>query len=231
MIDNKFKILLVDDEPDILEIISYNLKSHGFEVFTASNGVKALKKAKAILPNLIILDVMMPEMDGIETCEEIRKIPELNNTIVTFLTARSEDYSQLAGFDAGADDYINKPIKPKLLVGKVKSLLRRLNSNKAVENQKVISVGNLIIDREEYKITYCNQEMVLPKKEFELLYLLASKPGKVFKRNYILEKIWGHEVVVGNRTIDVHIRKLRAKLGDSKFKTIKGVGYKFKINE
>ena len=231
MSDTKFKILLVDDEPDILEIISYNLESNGFEVFTASNGAKALKKAKAILPNLIILDVMMPEMDGIETCEEIRKIPELNNTIVTFLTARSEDYSQLAGFDAGADDYINKPIKPKLLVGKVKSLLRRLNSNKAVENQNVITVGDLIIDREEYKITYCNQEMVLPKKEFELLYLLASKPGKVFNRDYILEKIWGHEVVVGNRTIDVHIRKLRSKLGDSKFKTIKGVGYKFKINE
>jgi len=231
MSDSKFKILLVDDEPDILEIISYNLESNGFEVFTASNGVKALKKAKAVLPNLIILDVMMPEMDGIETCEEIRKIPELNNTIVTFLTARSEDYSQLAGFDAGADDYINKPIKPKLLVGKVKSLLRRLNSGKSVEDQNMITVGNLIIDREEYKITYCNQEMVLPKKEFELLYLLASKPGKVFKRDYILEKIWGLEVVVGNRTIDVHIRKLRSKLGDSKFKTIKGVGYKFIINE
>jgi len=231
MSNNKFKILLVDDEPDILEIISYNLESNGFEVFTASNGAKALKKAKVILPNLIILDVMMPEMDGIETCEEIRKIPELNNTIVTFLTARSEDYSQLAGFDAGADDYINKPIKPKLLVRKVKSLLRRLNSGKYVENQDMIIVGDLIIDREEYKINYCNQEMVLPKKEFELLYLLASKPGKVFKRDYILEKIWGHEVVVGNRTIDVHIRKLRSKLGDSKFKTIKGVGYKFKINE
>ena len=231
MSDTKFKILLVDDEPDILEIISYNLESNGFEVFTASNGVKALKKAKVILPDLIILDVMMPEMDGIETCEEIRKMPELKNTIVTFLTARSEDYSQLAGFDAGADDYINKPIKPRLLVSKVKSLLRRLNSVKSVENQNMITVGNLIIDREEYKITYCNQEMVLPKKEFELLYLLASKPGKVFNRDYILEKIWGHEVVVGNRTIDVHIRKLRSKLGDSKFKTIKGVGYKFKINE
>ena len=226
--ENKFKILLVDDEPDILEIISYNLKSNGFEVFTALNGVKALKKAKSILPDLIILDVMMPEMDGIETCEEIRKIPELNDTIITFLTARSEDYSQLAGFDAGADDYINKPIKPKLLVGKVKSLLRRLNKNKVTESKNVINLGDLIIDREEYKITLNKNEILLPRKEFELLYLLASKPGKVFKREIILEKIWGHEVVVGDRTIDVHIRKLREKLGQSRFKTIKGVGYKFK---
>ena len=228
MSENKFKILLVDDEPDILEIISYNLKSNGFEVFTAMNGVKALKKAKSILPDLIILDVMMPEMDGIETCEEIRKIPELNDTIITFLTARSEDYSQLAGFDAGADDYINKPIKPKLLVGKVKSLLRRLNKNKVTESKNVINLGDLIIDRDEYKITLNKNEILLPRKEFELLYLLASKPGKVFKREVILEKIWGHEVVVGDRTIDVHIRKLREKLGDSRFKTIKGVGYKFK---
>ena len=225
--ENKFKILLVDDEPDILEIISYNLKSNGFEVFTALNGVKALKKAKSILPDLIILDVMMPEMDGIETCEEIRKIPELNDTIITFLTARSEDYSQLAGFDAGADDYINKPIKPKLLVGKVKSLLRRLNKNKVTESKNIINLGDLIIDRDEYKITLNKNEILLPRKEFELLYLLASKPGKVFKREVILEKIWGHEVVVGDRTIDVHIRKLREKLGDSRFKTIKGVGYKF----
>ena len=228
MSENKFKILLVDDEPDILEIISYNLKSNGFEVFTAMNGVKALKKAKSILPDLIILDVMMPEMDGIETCEEIRKIPELNDTIITFLTARSEDYSQLAGFDAGADDYINKPIKPKLLVGKVKSLLRRSNKNKVTESKNVINLGDLIIDREEYKIILNKNEILLPRKEFELLYLLASKPGKVFKREVILEKIWGHEVVVGDRTIDVHIRKLREKLGDSRFKTIKGVGYKFK---
>ena len=228
MSENKFKILLVDDEPDILEIISYNLKSNGFEVFTASNGLKGLKKAKSILPDLIILDVMMPEMDGIETCEEIRKIPELNDTIITFLTARSEDYSQLAGFDAGADDYINKPIKPKLLVGKVKSLLRRLNKNKVTESKNVINLGDLIIDREEYKIIINKNEILLPRKEFELLYLLASKPGKVFKREVILEKIWGHEVVVGDRTIDVHIRKLREKLGDSRFKTIKGVGYKLK---
>ena len=228
MSESKFKILLVDDEPDILEIISYNLISNGFEVFTALNGVKALKKAKSIIPDLIILDVMMPEMDGIETCEEIRKIPELNDTIITFLTARSEDYSQLAGFDAGADDYINKPIKPKLLVGKVKSLLRRLNKNKVTESKNIINLGDLIIDRDEYKITLNKNEILLPRKEFELLYLLASKPGKVFKREVILEKIWGHEVVVGDRTIDVHIRKLREKLGDSRFKTIKGVGYKFK---
>ena len=231
MSENKFKILLVDDEPDILEIISYNLKSNGFEVFTALNGVKALKKAKSILPDLIILDVMMPEMDGIETCEEIRKIPELNDTIITFLTARSEDYSQLAGFDAGADDYINKPIKPKLLVGKVKSLLRRLNKNKVTESKNIINLGDLIIDRDEYKITLNKNEILLPRKEFELLYLLASKPGKVFKREVILEKIWGHEVVVGDRTIDVHIRKLREKLGDSGSKQLKVWDISLKTND
>ena len=222
------KILLADDEPDILEIISYSLKNAGYNIYTATNGIEAVEQASKIEPHLIILDVMMPEMDGIETCEEIRKIPELNNTIVTFLTARSEDYSQLAGFDAGADDYINKPIKPKLLVGKVKSLLRRLNKNEVTESKNVINLGDLIIDRDEYKITLNKNEILLPRKEFELLYLLASKPGKVFKREVILEKIWGHEVVVGDRTIDVHIRKLREKLGDSRFKTIKGVGYKFK---
>ncbi|MGC6438877.1 MAG: response regulator transcription factor [Flavobacteriaceae bacterium] len=227
MINQDIKILLVDDEPDILEIISYNLSSQGYNVVTASNGLKAIKKAKKEQPDLIIMDVMMPEMDGIEACEQIRQIPELQNTIITFLTARGEDYSQVAGFEAGADDYITKPIKPKVLVSKIKSLLRRLNTSSKSDVHDQIVLDNLTIDREAYKITFDGQDMVLPRKEFELLYLLASKPGKVFKREDILDKIWGNEVVVGGRTIDVHIRKLREKLGDSRFKTIKGVGYKF----
>ena len=227
MRNKDIKILLVDDEPDILEIISYNLKAQGYTVFTANNGQKAIKKAQKEKPQLIILDVMMPEMDGIEACEQIRKIPELEDTIITFLTARGEDYSQVAGFEAGADDYITKPIKPKVLVSKIKSLLRRLKTQVKTLAIDRISLDGLVIDREAYKIVFNGVDMVLPRKEFELLYLLASKPGKVFKREAILEKIWGSEVVVGGRTIDVHIRKLREKLGDSKFKTIKGVGYKF----
>lgn len=228
MIENKnIKILLVDDETDILEIISYNLISEGYSVFTSSNGQEAIKKATKEKPHLIILDVMMPEMDGIEACEKIRKIPELENTLITFLTARGEDYSKVAGFDAGADDYITKPIKPKVLVSKIKSLLRRLKTQSDSISDATIVLDGLTIDREAYKINYNGLDMVLPRKEFELLYLLVSKPGKVFKREVILEKIWGKEVVVGGRTIDVHIRKLREKLGDSKFKTIKGVGYKF----
>jgi len=226
--ENKnIKILLVDDETDILEIISYNLISEGYSVFTSSNGQEAIKKATKEKPHLIILDVMMPEMDGIEACEKIRKIPELENTLITFLTARGEDYSKVAGFDAGADDYITKPIKPKVLVSKIKSLLRRLKTQSDSISDATIVLDGLTIDREAYKINYNGIDMVLPRKEFELLYLLVSKPGKVFKREVILEKIWGKEVVVGGRTIDVHIRKLREKLGDSKFKTIKGVGYKF----
>ena len=227
MSNSNVKILLVDDEPDILEIISYNLSAQGYNVFTANNGLQAIKKAKKEQPQLIILDVMMPEMDGIEACEHIRKIPELQHTLITFLTARGEDYSQVAGFEAGADDYITKPIKPKVLVSKIKSLLRRLNTKIDSPSKDLIELENLIIDREAYKIVFEGTDIVLPRKEFELLYLLASKPGKVFKREVILEKIWGNEVVVGGRTIDVHIRKLREKLGDSKFKTIKGVGYKF----
>ncbi|WP_299339111.1 response regulator transcription factor [uncultured Psychroserpens sp.] len=219
------KILLVDDEPDILEIVGYNLSSQGYQIITAENGVEAVKKAKKEKPQLIILDVMMPEMDGIEACELIRKVPELTDTIITFLTARGEDYSQMAGFDAGADDYITKPIKPKVLVSKVKALLRRLKEEDKADG--IIKIGNLIINREEYKITIKGQELVLPRKEFELLSLLATKPNKVFKREEILDKVWGNEVVVGGRTIDVHIRKLREKIGDKKFKTIKGVGYKF----
>ncbi len=220
------KILLVDDEPDILEIVGYNLSAEGYQVITAENGLEAVKKAKIEKPHLIILDVMMPEMDGIEACEQIRKHPELNDTIITFLTARGEDYSQLAGFDAGADDYITKPIKPKVLVGKVKALLRRLKHTNAI-NDDIIKINNLIINRDEYKIVLNGNEIILPRKEFELLSLLASKPGKVFKRDDILDKVWGNEVVVGGRTIDVHIRKLREKIGDDSFKTVKGVGYKF----
>lgn len=218
------KILLVDDEPDILEIVGYNLSNEGYQVITAENGQEGIKKAQEELPHLIILDVMMPEIDGIEACEIIRKNPDLKNTIVTFLTARGEDYSQVAGFDAGADDYITKPIKPKVLVSKVKALLRRFKEADVVDTLKV---GNLVINRDEYKITSKGKELILPRKEFELLSLLASKPGKVFKRDEILDAVWGSEVVVGGRTIDVHIRKLREKLGDKSFKTIKGVGYKF----
>ena len=221
------KILLVDDEPDILEIVGYNLSQEGYIVSTASNGKEAIAKAKKELPNLIIMDVMMPEMDGMEACEAIRKIPELSNTLITFLTARSEDYSQVAGFEVGADDYITKPIKPKLLVSKVKALLRRLVATE--QDSETLNVGGIEINREEYKIVMSNIEISLPRKEFELFYLLASKPGKVFKRDEILDKVWGNEVVVGGRTIDVHIRKLREKIGDDYFKTIKGVGYKFEV--
>lgn len=221
------KILLVDDEPDILEIVGYNLSSEGYTVITAENGKQAVKKAKKEIPHLVILDVMMPEMDGMEACEKMRNMPELAETIITFLTARGEDYSQVAGFDAGADDYITKPIKPKVLVSKVKALLRRYKETK--EETGKIKLGNLVINREEYKIILGKEEMILPRKEFELLALLASKPGKVFKREVILDRVWGNEVVVGGRTIDVHIRKLREKLGDEKFKTVKGVGYKFVV--
>ncbi|MFY7743314.1 MAG: response regulator transcription factor [Flavobacterium sp.] len=221
------KILLVDDEQDILEIVGYNLAQEGYQIVTAVNGKEAVQKAKKELPHLIIMDVMMPEMDGMEACEHIRKIPELSNVIVTFLTARSEDYSQVAGFEAGADDYIAKPIKPKVLVSKVKALLRRLKEEDTKSD--VLTVGNIEVNREEYKIIQDGKEIVLPRKEFELFYLLATKPGKVFKREEILDKVWGNEVVVGGRTIDVHIRKLREKIGDDLFKTIKGVGYKIEI--
>ena len=221
------KILLVDDEQDILEIVGYNLSQEGYQIVTATNGKEAITKAKKELPQLIIMDVMMPEMDGMEACESIRKLPELNNVIITFLTARSEDYSQVAGFEAGADDYIAKPIKPKVLVSKVKALLRRLKEEDTKSD--VLTVGNIEVNREEYKIIQDGKEIVLPRKEFELFYLLATKPGKVFKREEILDKVWGNEVVVGGRTIDVHIRKLREKIGDDLFKTIKGVGYKIEI--
>ena len=221
------KILLVDDEPDILEIVGYNLSAEGYQVITADNGADAVKLAKKKKPQLIILDVMMPEMDGIEACAQIRKLPELEETIIAFLTARGEDYSQMAGFDAGADDYITKPIKPKVLVSKVKALLRRFKDD--TETSNVVKIKDLIINRDEYKVIKNEEEIILPRKEFELLSLLASKPGKVFKREDILDNVWGAEVVVGGRTIDVHIRKLREKIGDECFKTVKGVGYKFVV--
>ncbi len=220
------KILLVDDEPDILEIVSYNLSAEGYDVYTAKNGAEGVAKAKKKQPHLIILDVMMPEMDGIEACEIIRRTPGLANTVITFLTARGEDYSQVAGFDAGADDYITKPIKPKVLVSKVNALLRRLKQEDDSQAD-ITKVGDIVIDREEYKIVQKGKEIILPRKEFELLALLTSKPSKVFKREVILDKVWGNEVVVGGRTIDVHIRKLREKIGENHFKTVKGVGYKF----
>ncbi len=218
------KILLVDDEPDILEIVRYNLVAQGYQVLTAENGKEAVAAAKQSKPQLILMDVMMPKMDGMAACQKIREIPELADTVIAFLTARGEDYSQMAGFEAGADDYITKPIKPKVLVSKVKALLRRFRHQQ--EEPKII-LGNLTINKEEYKVLLDAQEIVLPRKEFELLVLLASKPGKVFKRDDILDQIWGSDVIVGGRTIDVHIRKLREKIGDDRFKTVKGVGYKF----
>ena len=220
------KILLVDDEPDILEIVSYNLANEGYQIFTATNGIEAIKTAEKITPHLILLDVMMPEMDGMEACEKIRANKDLEDVIIAFLTARSEDYSQVAGFEAGADDYITKPVKPKVLVSKVKSLLRRLRDSDNDTNG-IVSVGDIVINKDEYYIQKNDERISLPRKEFELLVLLTSKPGKVFKRETILETVWGNDVVVGGRTIDVHIRKLREKIGDDYFKTVKGVGYKF----
>ncbi len=219
------KILLVDDEPDILEIVGYNLRNEGYEISTAKNGLEALKMAKKNAPNLILMDVMMPEMDGIEACEKIRDLKGMENVIIAFFTARGEDYSQLAGFEAGADDYITKPVKPKILVSKVKSLLRRLKNQE--KDEEIIIVGSITVNRERYMVTVDGLDISLPRKEFELLTLLISKPGKVFKRENILNKVWGNEVVVGGRTIDVHIRKLREKIGEDYFKTVKGVGYKF----
>jgi two-component system alkaline phosphatase synthesis response regulator PhoP len=223
------KILLVDDEPDILEIVGYNLKNEGYQVYTAKNGAEGVKIARKVVPHLILLDIMMPEMDGIEACEKIRKINTLENVIISFLTARGEDYSQVAGFDAGADDYITKPVKPKVLVSKIKSLLRRLKNDEEADTSTTI--GDIVINREEYVVFKGDKKIILPKKEFELFSLLASRPGKVFRRETILDTVWGNEVVVGGRTIDVHIRKLREKIGDNRFKTIKGVGYKFVLED
>lgn len=222
------KILLVDDEQDILEFVSYSLKKEGFTVFTALNGVDAITIAKKEKPDLIILDIMMPEMDGIETCDEIRKIPDLKNVLIAFLTARNEDYSQIAGFEIGADDYITKPIRPRVLVSRIKALLRRKNSSEGEKYKSIVTDG-VIIDREKYTVTKDGKNIDLRKKEFELLALLAEKPGKVFTRDVILNTVWGNEVVVGDRTIDVHINKLREKVGETYIRTIKGVGYKFEF--
>lgn len=221
------RILLVDDEPDILEILEYNLTSEGYQVDTAKNGLQALEKADKWKPHLVLLDVMMPEMDGIETCEKLRNNANLSEVLIVFLTARSEDYSQVAGLEAGADDYITKPIKPKVLMSKIKAMLRRFKESDA--NNELVEAGDLVINREEYKIVYKGKEIMLPRKEFELISLLASKPNKVFEREEILNRVWGNEVVVGGRTIDVHIRKLREKVGDQHFKTVKGVGYKYVV--
>lgn len=228
MASDTVKVLIVDDEPDILEFMEYNLKKEGYEVYLAKNGKEAIDLARKERPQLIILDIMMPVMDGIEACRQIREIPELQHTLVTFLTARNEEYSQIAGFDVGADDYISKPIKPRVLTSRIKALLRRLNGVQAPQ-APVIQVGDLRIDRESYLVYQKDTPISFPRKEFELLALLTSKPGKVFTREDILARVWGNEIVVGDRTIDVHIRKIREKLGDESIKTIKGIGYKFDI--
>ena len=220
------KILVVDDDPDIIEILTYNLSNEGYNVKSAVNGVEALKKAKNFIPDIILLDVMMPEMDGIEACSKLREIKSLSKAMIIFLSARGEDFTQIAAFDAGADDYINKPVKPKILLKKISSISRRILSEN--NNTSTIIVGSLVIDRESYSVTLEKDEITLPRKEFELLHMLASKPGKVLTRDEIMFKVWGTQVVVGDRTIDVHVRKLREKIGEKYIKTIKGVGYKFK---
>ena len=219
------KILVVDDDPDIVEILSYNLSLAGYQVKSASNGKECVKKAKLFLPEIILLDVMMPEMGGVEACSLLKEIPSLVNTRVVFLSARNEDYTQLSAFDAGADDYISKPVKPKILLKKIASIIKRINVNN--NDQQIIILNDFVIDRNKFLIIKDNIEINLPKKEFELLFLLVSKPGNVFTRDDIMNKVWGSEIIVGDRTIDVHIRKLREKIGDLYFKTVKGVGYKF----
>jgi len=232
MVQNTYKILLVDDEPDILEFLGYNLKKEGYEVFTASGGNDAVKMALAELPHLVLMDVMMPGKDGMETCEEMRTYPQLDNCIIAFLTARSEDYSQIAGFEAGADDYINKPVKPKLLQTRIKALLKRYDKSQQEKDTtdtkaKTVSTTGLFIDKERFVVFKNGREITLPKKEFELLALLMSKPDRVFVREEIYNLVWGDDIIVGDRTIDVHVRKLREKIGEKYIKTLKGVGYKF----
>lgn len=223
------KILIVDDEPDILDFLSYNLVKEGYEVFTASNGQEGIKVAEREQPRLIILDIMMPKMDGVEVCRQLRSKPEFEHTIITFLTAREEDYSQIAALDVGGDDYITKPIRPRVFVSRIKALLRRSARTQEEEAPNELRVADLIIDRDRVTVTQGEKVIELAKKEFELLLLLISKPGKVFSREEIFNKVWGTDVIVGNRTIDVHIRKLREKIGDHYIKTIKGIGYKFEF--
>ena len=226
MKSSPLKILVVDDDLDIIEILKYNLNKSGYLVKSAKNGIEAIKRAKKFMPNIILMDVMMPEMSGIEACSEIKQIDELSETMIIFLSARSEDYTQISAYDAGADDYISKPIKPKILLKKISNIAKKIKSNKNMPI--VLDLGSIKINREEYLVTQNKNEIMLPRKEFELLFLLASKPEKVFTRDEIMNKVWGTQVVVGDRTIDVHVRKLREKIGDKHIKTLKGVGYKFK---
>ncbi len=221
------KVLIADDEPDILEIISYNLTKEGYEVSTAKNGIEALEKIPSFKPDLVILDIMMPKMNGVEVCKNIRSKPEYNNTLIIFLTALSDESSQIKGLESGADDYVNKPISPKVLISRVNAVFRRIHK----EEGKALKLGNMVIDPEKFMVVLNGKDVVLAKKEFELLYLLASKPGRVFLRNEILSQVWGAEVIVGDRTIDVHIRKIRQKLGIDFVTTVKGVGYKFEVQE
>ena len=223
---SSIKVLVVDDDPDIVEILKYNLKNSGYSVKSAGNGVEAIKKAKKFIPDIILMDVMMPEMSGIEACEEIKNINQLSQAIIIFLSARSEDYTQISAYDAGADDYISKPVKPKILLKKISNIAKKINSEKNAP--KTIDLGSIKINKEEYVVIKDKKEILLPRKEFELLFLLATKPEKVFTREEIMNKVWGTQVVVGDRTIDVHVRKLREKIGEKHIKTLKGVGYKFK---
>ena len=223
---SSIKVLVVDDDPDIVEILKYNLKNSGYSVKSAGNGVEAIKKAKKFIPDIILMDVMMPEMSGIEACEEIKNIDQLSHATIIFLSARSEDYTQISAYDAGADDYISKPVKPKILLKKISNIAKKINSEKNAP--KTIDLGSIKINKEEYVVIKDKKEILLPRKEFELLFLLATKPEKVFTREEIMNKVWGTQVVVGDRTIDVHIRKLREKIGEKHIKTLKGVGYKFK---
>ena len=223
---SSIKILVVDDDPDIVEILKYNLKNSGYFVKSAANGVEAIKKAKKFIPDIILMDVMMPEMSGIEACEEIKNIDQLSQAIIIFLSARSEDYTQISAYDAGADDYISKPVKPKILIKKISNIAKKIRSEKNA--LKIIDLGSIKINKEEYVVIKDKKEILLPRKEFELLFLLATKPEKVFTREEIMNKVWGTQVIVGDRTIDVHVRKLREKIGEKHIKTLKGVGYKFK---
>ena len=223
---SSIKILVVDDDPDIVEILKYNLKNSGYSVKSSGNGVEAIKKAKKFIPDIILMDVMMPEMSGIEACQEIKNINKLSQAIIIFLSARSEDYTQISAYDAGADDYISKPVKPKILLKKISNIAKKINSKKS--SPKIIDLGSIKINKEQYVVIKDKKEILLPRKEFELLFLLVNKPEKVFTREEIMNKVWGTQVVVGDRTIDVHVRKLREKIGEKHIKTLKGVGYKFK---